>query len=176
MHHALCSMPKENLMFKNHLKIAIRNLLQQKTYACINIAGLAIGLTCCLFILLYVRDELSYDRHHRNADRIYRVGLDAAFSGNEIHAALTGAALAPGFRAAFPEVEAATRLYKPRRTLISHGQQRFYEEGIFWADSTVFQVLSFPLLQGAENTALSGPYQIVLTTTAAQKYFGSRDA
>jgi putative ABC transport system permease protein len=162
-------------MFKNHLKIAVRNLLRQKAYSLINVSGLAIGMACCLFILLYVRDELSYDRHHEYADRIYHVGLDAALSGKDIHAAVTGAPLAGALVAEYPEVEAATRLYKTNRVLINHEQRKFYEERFLWADSTVFQVLSFPLLRGDEATALNGPHKIVLTTSVAHKYFGDLD-
>jgi putative ABC transport system permease protein len=163
-------------MLKNHLKIAVRNLLRHKAYSFINIFGLAIGLACCTFILLYVRDELSYDRHHENADRIYRVGLDAAVNGTVYHVAMTSAPLAPTFIAEYPEIEAITRLYKVNRVLINHENQKFYEEGFYWADSTVFQVLSFPLLRGDEATALHGPHKILITETAAQKYFGNLDA
>ncbi len=162
-------------MLKNYLKIAVRNLLRQKVYSLINISGLAIGMACCLFILLYVRDELSYDRHHKHADRIYRVGLDAAVSGEDIHAALTAAPLAATLRAEYPEVEAATRLYKANRVLIDHENRKFYEDRFLWADSTVFQVLAFPLVRGDETTALNGPHKIVLTTSAAHKYFGDLD-
>jgi putative ABC transport system permease protein len=97
-----------------------------------------------MFILVYVYDELSYDRHHDNADRIYRVGLDAVASGTAYHVAMTSAPLAPAFIAEYPEIEAITRLYKASRVLINHENQKFYEEGFYWADSTVFQVLSFP--------------------------------
>jgi putative ABC transport system permease protein len=128
-----------------------------------------------LFILLYVRDELSYDRHHENADRIYRVGLDAVISGKDIHTAVTAAPLAATLRAEYPEVEAATRLYKANRVLINHEHRRFYEERFLWADSTVFQALSFPLLRGDEATALNGPHKIVITASAAHKYFGNLD-
>lgn len=162
-------------MLKNYLKIAVRNLLRQKAYSLINISGLAIGMACCLFILLYVRDELSYDCHYEHADRIYRVGLDAAVSGEDIHAALTAAPLAATLVAEYPEVETATRLYKANRLLINHEDRKFYEEKFMWADSTVFQVLSFPLVRGDEVTALSGPHKIVLTASAAHKYFGDLD-
>lgn len=162
-------------MLKNYFKIAVRNLLRQRVYSLINISGLAIGMACCLFILLYVRDELSYDCHHPHADRIYRVGLDAAVSGEDIHAAVTAAPLAAALAAEYPEVEAATRLYKANRVLINHENRKFYEEKFLWADSTVFQVLSLPLLRGDEATALNGPHKIVLTSSAAHKYFGDLD-
>lgn len=162
-------------MLKNYLKIAVRNLLRQKAYTLINIGGLAIGMACCLFILLFVRDELSYDRHHQYADRIYRVGLDAVVSGQNIHVAVTAAPLAATLRAEYPEVEAAARLHQVNRVLLSHAQRKFYEEKFLWADSTVFQVLTFPLLRGDEATALNGPHKIVLTESAARKYFGERD-
>jgi hypothetical protein len=163
-------------MFKNHLKIAFRNLLRQKAYAIINISGLAIGMACCMFILLFVYDEMSYDRHHQNANRIYRVGLDAVASGTAYHVAVTPAPLAPAFIAEYPEIEAIARLYKASRVFINHENQKFYEEGFCWADSTVFQVLSFPLLYGDETTALNGPHKILITASAAQKYFGNLEA
>ncbi len=162
-------------MLKNYLKIALRNLLRQKVYSFINISGLALGMACCLFILLYVRDELSYDRQHEHADRIYRAGLDAVVSGENIHVAVTAAPLAATLRAEYPEVETAARLYKGNRVLITHEQRKFYEERFLWADSTVFEVFSFPLWRGNEATALNGPHKIVLTKSAARKYFGDLD-
>ncbi len=161
-------------MFKNHLKIALRHLLKYKAYTFLNVAGLAIGLTCCALIMLYVRDELSYDLFHENADRIYRVILDAGIGGTFVRTATTAAPLAATLVQEFPEVAHATRFWQSQRVLISYEDRRFYEE-FNWTDSTVFAMLSFPLVQGDAKTALAQPNALVISTAMAQKYFGNEN-
>ena len=162
-------------MLKNYLKIALRNLLKYKAYSFLNIAGLAIGLVCCALIMLYVRDELSYDRFHQNANRIYRVILDAGIGGTFVRTATTSAPMAATLVQEFPEVALAARFWQNQRTLISYGDKRFYEE-FNWADSTVFAMLSFPLVQGDPKTALAQPHTLVISEALAQKYFGNENA
>ena len=162
-------------MFKNYLKIALRNLRKHKAYSFINIAGLAIGIGCCALIMLYVQDELSFDRFHKNADRIYRVALSAAVSGTPINAATSSAPMAAALLAEYPEVRGTTRFWDIGRVLIGHENNRFYEDGFLFADSSVFQVFTFPLLSGDPQTALVQPNSVVLTEKMAHKYFGNEN-
>jgi putative ABC transport system permease protein len=163
-------------MFKNYLKIAFRNLLGHKGYTFINVAGLAVGMACCILILLYVRYELSYDRYHDQADRIYRVSLHGRLAGNDVNVTYTCVPLAPTLVNEYPEVLHATRLRRAYRTiLVSIGDRRFNEERVFYADSTYFSVFTLPLILGDPKTALSAPNSVVLTRETANKYFGEEN-
>ncbi|MGH7599072.1 MAG: ABC transporter permease, partial [bacterium] len=163
-------------MFKNYLKIAARNLFKHKAYAFINTAGLAAGMACCLLILLYVQDELSYDRHHENADRIYRVVLEAQIADNELSAPVVSAPMAKALVDEFPEVLQATRFVKSgSSTLFRYRENSFVENNVIAADSTIFDVFTIPLLQGDPKTALTEPNSIVLTEEMARKYFGDEN-
>jgi putative ABC transport system permease protein len=163
-------------MFKNYLKIALRNLLRHKGYSFINIAGLAVGITCCLLILLFVQDELSYDRYHEKADRIYRLVVENEAEGRVFQNALSSAPMAPALLRDYPEIESAARLYPvDASVLVSHGDKRFYEERFFYADAAVFEVFTFPFIKGDPKTALNEPNAVVLTEEMAQKFFGEED-
>ncbi len=163
-------------MIKNYLKIALRNLRKHKGYTFINITGLAVGLACCLLIVLFVRDELSYDRYHDNADRIYRITLDALLGEQEIHGPISPAPMAQALVNDFPEVVQATRLFTFRdKTLVRYEDNRFVEERFFFGDSTFFEVFTFPFLQGDPETALVEPNTVVLTESTARKYFGQQN-
>lgn len=159
-------------MLKNYLLVALRTLRRQKGYTSINMLGLATGVACCLFLLLYVRDELSYDRYHEHADEIYRVNLAIPEVGRII--ALTPTIIAPLLKREFPEVEAATRI-EANGGLINYGDQTFDERAFYYADSTVFDVFTFPLILGDEATALVRPNTVVITESTARKYFGNAD-
>ncbi|MFQ5750975.1 MAG: ABC transporter permease, partial [bacterium] len=160
-------------MFTNHLKVAIRNLLKYRAYTFINITGLAVGMTCCLLILLYVQDELSYDRYHEKADQIYRVTLHGRLAGNDIDVPHTCVPLAATLVDEYPEVLYATRFRSAYGTvLVSRGEKRFNEERVFYADSTYFDVFTLPLIKGNPETALTAPYSVILTEETARKYFG----
>ena len=162
-------------MFKNYLKIALRNLKKHAGYTIINILGLAIGMTCCVLIALYVWDEVTYDRFHENAERIYRLRIERYASGGESELTATASGpMAPAILQDFPQVEQAARISQ-RTYLVEQGDRRFYEEDFFWADSSFFEVFSFPLLRGNPATALTAPYSVVLTEAMAQKYFGRAD-
>ena len=164
-------------MIKNYLNIAIRNLRRQPQYAFINVFGLAMGMACCMLIALYVREELSYDRFLPDADRVYRMALDFRRQDVAINTAYTSRPLAPTLETDFPEVESATRLwYDPTgRMVVRYEDRIFGEDRIFFGDSTFFDVLGFPLLQGDARTALSEPFSIILTESMARKYFGEGD-
>ena len=161
-------------MFRNYLKIALRNLAKHKGYSFINIAGLAIGIVCCLLVILYVRSELSYDRYHEKNDRVYRLitGMRSA-SYNGI--AKIAGAWGPTAVAEFPEVEAAARFVFTGQTLVTRGENRFYETGGLYADSTVFDVFSYRILQGDPENALMAPNTMIITETLANKYFPEGD-
>jgi len=162
-------------MLKNYLKIAFRNLRKHKGYSFLNLAGLALGMTCCLLIMLYVQDELSYDRFHPKAKRLYRVILDAGVGGQFIKTAVTAAPMAATLVREAPEVETAARFWRGGRVLVGYENNRFYEENFLWADSSVFTVFGFPLLQGDARTALAQPNSVVLTSEIARKYFGAEN-
>ncbi|WP_336517785.1 ABC transporter permease [Pollutibacter soli] len=163
-------------MFNNYFKIAWRNLLKNKAFSAINIIGLAIGLSCFVLIMLYVVDELSFDRFHAKADRIYRVNSEINFGGNEMKLAVTSDPMGATLKKDYPQVEQYTRLYQTGNKTIKKGDQYIIEYGIYHADSTFFDVFSFPAIQGDTKTALNEPNTVVITEKMARKYFNSPDA
>ena len=168
-------------MLKNYLTIALRNLRRQSGFTAINIAGLSIGLACCILIMLFVRDELSYDRFFDDSDRIYRVAIDGRIGEQEILAPVSPAPLIAAFEESFPEVEVAARIFRSEfhgaeGVLVGYGDHRFIEKRLYYVDSTFFDVFSYTLKSGNPTTALSAPNSIVLTETTARKYFGTVEA
>lgn len=164
-------------MLKSYLLIAWRNFRKHKSFSLINVAGLAVGMACFILIMLYVQYELSFDRYHANAGRIYRVVAQQPgnfFLGTD-HFAVTQAILGPTLKQEFPEVVESTTLDDFNNVLFNVGDKRFYENGIFLADPGIFKIFTFPLLQGDPLTALSEPFTIVLSETMAQKYFGAEN-
>ncbi len=163
-------------MLKNYVLIAFRNLWRKKGYSFINIAGLAIGIASSLMILLFVLDELSYDRHHENAAGIYRVVMKASMQGNSFHAPITPAPMGATLVADFPEVRSAVRFYNfSASPVLRYGDRNFIENGFVWADSTIFDIFSFFMVSGDPVKALNRPNTLVLTESAARKYFGNDD-
>ncbi len=161
-------------MFKNYLKIAARNLARHKFYSFINITGLAIGLACTLLILLYVQNELSYDRYHSKADRIYRVQSEIRF-GDKFFKLSTGPApMAAALIEEFPEIAASVRLREHGRYLVKSGEETYREEDVAFADSSIFNVFDIELLKGTRE-ALYNPNSIVIDETTAIKYFGNEN-
>ncbi|MGD8428408.1 MAG: ABC transporter permease, partial [Balneolaceae bacterium] len=165
-------------MIKNYLKIALRNLRKYKGYTFINISGLSIGLACCVLIFLFVRDELSYDTFHPYAGNIYRV----VYSTSEDHQPTNANGSygpGPAMKQDFSEVVNFVRFRKVgqqgTKTFVKHKDKRFYEPRFMFADSTVFDVFHFPLVEGNPKTALSRPNTIVITQEMAQKYFGDEN-
>ena len=160
-------------MFINDLTVALRNLLRYKGYSAINVLGLAIGIACCVLIMLYVQDELSYDQHHEKNDRIYRLAESAVVAGRSIEAAVTPPPWAPVLAKDYPEIEQITRIKPPNsRWLIRYQQNRFYEKNFVFADSSVFDIFTIPLVQGNARSALAEPHTVVLSESMADKYFG----
>ncbi len=158
-------------MIKNYFTIAVRNIRKHSFYSAINILGLAMGVAACLFILLYISDELSYDRFHKDADNIYRIGLHGKIAGQEVNTANSCPPLAAGMVAEIPGVEAATRINKRDGIVFKNEALAFTEDKILYADSNFFQFFSFKLLEGDPTTALKEPNSVVLTPDLATKYF-----
>jgi len=160
-------------MIRNYLKIALRNIRRHKGYSFINIAGLAIGMACCILILLWVQDELSYDRFHENGSDIYRVIQDIKFADHDTTWAITQGPLGPSLAADFPEIINATRI-TGRRFRLTYDDKSF-DEILGMADGSIFEMFTFPLVKGDSATALSDPHSIVITEEMAEKYFGNED-
>lgn len=162
-------------MLRNYFKVAFRNLWKNKGYSAINIFGLAIGLATCLLILIFVMDELSYDRFHKKADRIYRVDAEINFGGSHQHYAVASDPMGPTLKADFPQVEQAVRFRQYGGFRVKKGEENVQEHRVVHVDSTIFDVFSLPLLEGNPKTALSDPSSVVITEEMAQKYFGSAE-
>ena len=165
------------IMLKNYIKIAFRNMKKSKGYTFINISGLAIGMACCLLIVLYIQDELSYDTFHLNADRIFRVVASSSEDGIPTNAnGIFGTG--PALKKDFPEVVDYVRIRKMgqgKKIYIGYEDQKFYEQWFFFADPTIFTVFTFPLIRGEADKVLSEPNSIVITEAMAEKYFGNED-
>ncbi len=162
-------------MFKNYFKTALRNLSRQKGYSFINITGLAIGMACCLLILMFINDELSYDNYHEKADRIYRVILHLKYGGREQNAAEVSSPMAKTLVRDYPEVEEAVRFLDRGSFLIKYEEKSFKEQDFIFTDPTFFKIFSIPLLKGDPRTALKDPFSLVLSKKTAEKYFGKED-
>ncbi len=163
------------IMIKNFLLIAFRNLRKHMFYTSINILGLAVGVASCLIILLYVIDELSYDKHHANADRIYRVDCEIIFGPNHHRLATSPAPLADAFRTELPEVEASSRFWDVGSVLVKRVDQNIKESDIIFADSSVFSVFTIPFIKGNPRYALREPFTMVISKKTADKYFPNED-
>ncbi|MEP6844653.1 MAG: ABC transporter permease, partial [Panacibacter sp.] len=157
-------------MFKTYCKTTLQFLWKHKVFSGLNIVGLAIGLCVCFFALLFVHFELNYDGFNKNADNIYRVVTDVQpQTGIEYES--TSAPMAPALQAEFPEVKAAARIFLDN-LVIQKDPENYAEEIVAYADSSLFKVFTLPLLSGKVSTVLEAPYTVVLSETAAKKYFG----
>ena len=163
-------------MLRNYLKIAVRHLRKNFAYSFINIAGLAAGMASCLLISLYVLHELSYDKFHQKADRIFRVTYTRNQNGMHYHEAAIPFPAAVALAQDFPEINHAVRLYKNVEfPLLTVGDRKFTEERFLFADPAIFEVFDFPLVKGDPKTALREPNSVVITEEVARKYFGEAD-
>lgn len=158
-------------MIRNYLIIALRYILRHKVFTFINIAGLTFGITCSLFIFLYVQDELSYDQFHNGADRIYRLSMEGSMQGKKIRTAYTGAPLISSFMREIPEVESGTRIVSWATFPARHDEIKFTEKYLLLADSNFFRFFNFELVQGKPDSVLTGEGKIVITESAARRYF-----
>ncbi|HSZ34789.1 MAG TPA: ABC transporter permease, partial [Puia sp.] len=163
-------------MIRNYLIVAWRNLAKNKVYSFINITGLAIGLASFLLIALYMMDELSYDRYNDKADRIYRINADIRFGGGDLHLPVTSDMMGQILKKDFPMVEQYTRIFASSGSkLIKKNKDFITEDYVAHVDSTFFDVFSMPVIAGNTHTALIEPNTVVITESAAKKYFGTTD-
>ncbi|HEU0110099.1 MAG TPA: ABC transporter permease, partial [Flavisolibacter sp.] len=161
-------------MTRNYFKIAFRYLQKNKLYAIVNIIGLAIGITSCILIGIYIWHELSFDRFHAKADRITRTVWEYNFGDKTNRTASTGTKVGPEFQRNFPEVESYVRTLKYSR-VVAYKDQAFDEKNFLYADPAFFSVFSFPLLQGDPGKVLDAPDKLVVTQSTAKKYFGTNN-
>ena len=161
-------------MLRNHLKIAWHNIVKHKGYALINILGLGVGIAVCLFIYLWVQDELSFDRFHQDRDRIFRVVSSWERQGWE-GLEVTPAPLAPAMEKEIPEVIHAARCVSHARLVFQYKNKRFYEERGLITDPSFFQIFTFPFLQGELGSAFQNPTDMVITESMGRKYFGEEN-
>jgi putative ABC transport system permease protein len=168
-------------MIKSYLKTAIRFLLKNKTFSFINIVGLAIGTMCCLYILLFVQDQYSYDKHHKDAQDIYRITTSLGITGDKHAMAAASPPIAPAIKRDFPEVLQYVRLFSSdlfgnTNSMLKYKDKTFYESGLAFVDSTFFDVLSYHFVYGKNNPKLlAEPYSIVISKSTSTKLFGNDD-
>src|SRR5690606_22885465 len=161
-------------MFKNYFTTAFRNLGRSKIYSFINIFGLSLGLACAMLIILYVKDEVSYDGFHKNGNNIYRIVSKNSYKGEERKSGNTGFLQGPRFAANVPGIESFVRIQSGRRDIKKGADIQSHD--LLLVDSAFFTVFSFPLLYGNPESCLMDPESIVLSEDEAIKQFGSRDA
>jgi putative ABC transport system permease protein len=163
-------------MVKNYLLIALRNAWRNKGYTLINLLGLAIGICSSIIILLFVLDELSYDKHNEHFSEIYRICIRGKIQGNELEAALSNAPMGATLKGEFAEVEEFTRLFTfDGDPIVRYEEEVFIEENFYYADSTFFNVFTAPAIYGDPERMLNRPNTVVLTEEIARKYFGNED-
>jgi putative ABC transport system permease protein len=162
-------------MFKNYLKVALRNIIRHKGYAFLNIFGLAIGMACCILIGLWVLDELNYDRFHENASSICRVESNQNFSGRTLHIYWTPHPLGPALKAEIPEIKNSTRAQNLRAQLIQYKDKAFEEYSVWSVDPSFLEMFSFPMIKGNAENCLSGTSSLVITERLAAKFFGGEN-
>ncbi len=162
-------------MFTNFIKIALRNIIKHKSYVFINVLGLSIGIACSILIVLFVLQELNYDKFNDKFKRICRLYLSAKIGPSEVEGAYTASPTAGAFVQEFPEVEDAVRMDNWGEVVVKYEDKSFIEKHFMLADSSFFNIFSIPLIQGDPSTALNKPYTVVITKETSQKYFGNED-
>jgi len=161
-------------MFSNYFKIAVRVFKREKSYSLINTFGLVLGFVCCLIIFLFISDELSYDKFHANGDRVYRVASAYMREGRWEPYASNSWTTAELIKTNFGEVEELVRIMR-LQDIVEYGDKRIYEEKMAVVDDNFFRVFSFPLISGNEASALDGANKVVISQTAAKRYFGDQE-
>jgi putative ABC transport system permease protein len=162
-------------MLKNLFKTASRHILKHSGYSLLNILGLTLGISSALFLIIYVADEASYDRYHKNADRIYRVSSTITEPDDQFTWVVAQIPFGPQVAQDYPEVQAFARFINMQRALYKYEDKEFNEDGFFYADSTVFDIFSYKVIKGDVKKALTEPNRIILTERIAAKYFGKTD-
>ncbi len=163
-------------MVKNYLKIALRFMSRQKGFSIINIAGLTIGVTCSLLIILYIHDELSYDKFHPDAERIYRLGFKGVLEGKNFTSAQTGILVANGIEQDIPEIESAVRMASWLTFPVRFEDKSFTEPRLLLVDPNFFRFFNFKLIDGNPDSVLAGERKVVVTESAARRYFNYKGA
>ncbi len=164
-------------MLKNYLKIALRNITQNKTYSLINIVGLSFGIASCILILLYVQNEFNYDKFNNKYQNIYWIGTNLNWSGERTTSPVTPAILGPALKENFRDVINYNRVYylSTLKQIFKYKNESFYDDGLIFSDSSFFSILDFHLIRGNKFLALTRPFTMVLTKSIAEKYFGNKD-
>jgi len=162
-------------MFKNLLKTAVRHILKHFGYSVLNILGLTLGISSALFLIIYVADEVSYDRYHENADRIYRVSSKITEPDDQFTWNVAQIPFGPQVVKDYPEVQSFVRFINMPRALYKYEDKEFNEENFFYVDSTLFDIFSYKIVKGEGKSALVEPKKMIITEKTAAKYFGSED-
>ncbi len=160
-------------MLKNYFLITLRNLRRYSAFSIINIAGLSIGIACCIIMFLYVQDEIGYDSFNKNADRIYRVHCEFRIKDRNLNLATSPMPLGPALKRIYPEVANYTRIRSEDNPNVRYGNKIFSEKKFYWVDSSFFEIFSTTFIYGNPKIALTKPYTIVITESVAKKYFGN---
>ena len=177
---SLSSFLKTNLtwslnMFTNYLKVALRNIRRHKIYSFINIFGLAVGMACFILIMLFVQYEFSYEKQHKNLDRIYRLNIRYLLPNETVIENYTQAPLADVLINEIPEIKSITRFARAGSPLLRYKDKYFYEPGVIFTDVSTFEIFTFPFINGNKTDALKDKYSLVITQEKAEKYFGDED-
>jgi putative ABC transport system permease protein len=162
-------------MLKNLIKTAIRHIVKHLGYSILNILGLTLGITSALFLIIYVADEVSYDRYHEKADRIYRVSSTIKEPDDQFTWIVAQIPFGPQVVHDYPEVQSSVRFINMPRALYKFEDKEFNEENFFYVDSTMFDIFSYKVIKGEVKSALLAPKKIILTEKIANKYFGKTD-
>ncbi len=165
-------------MIRNYFKTAFRNVLRYKFISFINLFGLTVGLTCCLLILTYILNELSYDIYNKNANNIYRVErtfLNPETGMLSLELGAVAPPFAPLLQNDFKEIKKITRFLDGGTTALRYNEKRFNEQGVYFADENLFDVFNVSITRGNPTKALNDPYSVMLTEEVAQRYFGKED-
>ena len=162
-------------MFRNYIKVALRNLLKHQIHSIINVLGLSIGIAISILIIILVQQELSYDKYNENWSRIYRVNQYANFSGSDFNGALSPVLLYKAIKEEIPEVQEVTRVLHGSHKLVSNGNIHFSAERFFYADESFFRIFTIPMISGDQSSALTREKSIVLTLSTARQFFGDAD-
>ena len=164
-----------NILLSPLFSLIGRNFRYNRFYTLINICGLAFGLCCAIFILLFLKDELTYDRHHLKHERIYRLESDFTINGRNQKTALTSYTFGPAFQQLYPEIESFVRFKKVDPLSVRGGMQDYFEKNLFYVDSTVFDIFTYHFIYGSPEEALNKANTIVITRSMSERYFGDED-
>ncbi len=163
-------------MISNYIRSAARNFSRNKFYTFLNILGLSLGLTATFFILLYIRDELGYDKHFSKHERIYRLEGDFTINNKHDRFAVSSSAIAPALKIEFPEIEKFCRFASNDNAVLKFREKEFFEKQIYFADSTAPDIFTLNFIEGIPDNSLNEPNTIILSESTAKKYFGSDPA